>query len=297
MKDVYSKLLFGFSFILLISCKSEEEPGLRIEISDKFILTENDIEFYDSSTCMLFLIEEISLPIRNDKNSNSDFSIYVDGELIFDGVFFPSMSSALPPSPIYVACYAPDTFSSYVLHFKYNGFNTNAIDDRNNSRLVSFYKERSLLRNGIICKIDSLGISPSNKSVLNIDLRIQNSDLHPYLIPDLSKISSDQFVMLTSGCILRDLDTGNGYGQELDNYMFDKSIMSLENLSVINAQEEKTFSIIARFIYEIGQGNYKCELNFGNIGYLIWIDLELNQSNGRVWIGENYSEISFIIDD
>ena len=79
--------------------------------------------------------------------------------------------------------------------------------------------------------------------------------------------------------------------------MFDKSIMSLENLSVINAQEEKTFSIIAKFNYEIGQGNYKCELNFSNIGYLEWIDLELNQSNGRVWIGENYSEMSFIIDD
>lgn len=297
MKDIYNILLFGFSFILLISCEVEEEPGLRIKISDKYILTENDIEFYDSSTCMLFLKEEISLPIRDDKNSNSDFSIYVDGGLIFGGVFFPSMAAAIPPSPIYTACYAPDIFSSHVMHFKYNGFDTIAIDDRNNSRLVSFYKERSLLRNGIICKIVRISISPSNKSILNIDLRIQNSDLHPYLIPNLSKISSDQFAMLSGGLILTDLDTGNGYGQELDNYMFDKSIMSLENLSVIDAQEEKTLSIIAKFNYEIGLGNYKCELNFGNIHYLEWIDLELNQSNGRVWIGDNYTEMRFIIDD
>lgn len=296
MKQVLYILLIGIFTELLFSCSIEEETGLRIEISDNYILTESDIELYDSSTCMLFLRRNISLPINDHENHSSEFSIYINNDLIYNGIFFPAYASSLSPSPIYIACYTPDSIDTYLLHFKHVDFPVNTTDERNNSRLISFYKQHQLLRNGISCTMENVELSEIDNSILNIDLMIQNNDEHPYLIPDQSKISSDQFFMLSGGFTLRDASTGDGYGQILDNSILDKSIMSQENLKFLNQMEKVTFSVTAKFRSEIEKGTYYCELYYGNIIYLQWIDLELNQSSGRVWVGEDYTKKDFEIE-
>ncbi|MFC2138459.1 hypothetical protein ACFLTE_09815 [Bacteroidota bacterium] len=296
MKQIISILLISICTYFLHSCSSDDETSLRIEISDKYILTEKDVEFYDSSTCMLFLKEKISLQLTDsDIYSSKDFSIYIDNDFIYNGIFFPVYASMISPSPIYIACYTHDSIDTDLLHFKYVDFPLNSIDDRNNSILINLYKKNNLLRNGISCTIENIEPSSIDNSILNFELMIKNNDNYPYLIPDLSKISSDQFFMLSGGFNIKNYSTNENIPQRLDNYILDKTIMSLDNLTILNKKDKATFSVTAKYTSDIKKGTYSCELHFGNITYLNFIDLELNQNDGRVWIGEDYTKTDFEI--
>jgi hypothetical protein len=295
MKQIILILLVNTCIYFLYSCSSDEK-GLRIKISDKYILTEKDIEFYDSSTCILFLKEKINLQLTDSNRcGDNDFLIYIDNDLIFEGIFFPPYASMVPPSPIFIACNSNDTTDTEILQFKYIDFPLNSIDERNNSRLINFYKKNNLLRNGITCTIENIELSSIDNSILNIELMIQNNDNYPYLIPDLSKISSDQFYMLSGGFLIREQSTNENIPQRLDSYILDKTVMSLDNLTILNKKDKATFYVTAKYTSDIIKGAYSCELHFGNITYLNFIDLELNQNNGRVWIGEHYTETDFEI--
>lgn len=289
-------VLIGIQFILFYSCSSDDESGLRIEISDKYILTTNDIEFYDSSTCILFLKENINLQLRDSEDYiNKDFSIYIDDNLIYNGVFFPAYASMISPTPIYIATYSNDSIDSELLHFKFSGFPHNSTDNRNDSKLIDYYKNNDLLRNGINCKIENIERSLSGNSILNIDLCITNNDDCRYLIPDLSKISSDQFFNLSGQFIVRNYNSNFNIPQILDDYILDKNVMTLDNLTVLEKREEMNFTVTAKFDSDIEKGNYSCELFFGNITYIKFIDLDFDQDNARVWIGEDYTKTDFEI--
>ena len=67
MKQLIFFLIIGIQILLMISCSSDEYIEFIIEISDDNNITENDIEFYDSSTCILFLKEPIKLQLKNLK--------------------------------------------------------------------------------------------------------------------------------------------------------------------------------------------------------------------------------------
>lgn len=298
MKQIISILLISICTYYFHSCSSDDETEIRLEISDKYILTEMDFEFYDSSTCILFLKENIGLTqgfIGDDYWR--DFSIYVDYDFIFEGIFYPPLAARPSHSPIYIAQYSNDTIDTELLHFMFIQYPQNSIDERNNSRLINSYEKNNLLKNGISCTVENIELSSIDSTILNIELLIINNDDYPYLIPDLSKFSTKQFFLISGGGFeINNRSTGEGIRPDLGDYRVDTSIMSLDNLVILNGLDKKTFSIAYEYKSAIKEGLYSCVLRFNNIDYcLTFSNLNFNQDNGRVWIGEDYSITEFEI--
>lgn len=292
MPILFLSIYFPFS---MISCSIDDESecsccnnhGFIIKFPDGNNIDQNDIAFYDSSTCILFLKDKIHMPIRNSSNSrNLDFSVCLNTDLIYEGTFFPAFTAMVAPSPIYIALHDnSDSINSEFLHFKYRGFPKNS-DNRNESRLIDFFDKNKLLRKGIICSIDNIEVLSLYDSVLNIMFTIKNRDDIIYLIPDANKMNSSQFRMLTGGFRIKNIYADEGLYEKIGNSILDKNLMSINYLTVLDKLNEISFNINIPYKFKIENGKYVCEFTFGNIGYLKFISLSLNQDNNRVWIGE-----------
>lgn len=298
MKQLTTFLILGIQCLFLLSCSSDDDKELLIEISDKYFITKDDIDFYDSSTCILFLKETLNLQYRfgDVPNSNfEDFIYKIDGETMFSGVFYPDDVAAPSPTPHFIACTKNDSLNSDFLRFKYSNFPRESVDRRNDKKIIDFLDHHKKLRNGITCTLEKIETSSINDSILNFKLTVKNNDDCSYLIPDLAKINSDQFYVLTGGFRIKNLMTENYVSQELENYRFDKNIMSLNNLSILKKNNKLTFYTSAKYDSPIEKGLYRCEVQYGNTMYLYSFKLELNQDNGRVWIGESNANLEFEI--
>ena len=70
--------------------------------------------------------------------------------------------------------------------------------------------------------------------------------------------------------------------------------ITLEKLSVLKSNGELSFTITCVFSPKLIKGSYKCELNYMNIHNLYSLDIDLNQPNGRIWLGYTSSFIDNI---
>lgn len=292
MKKVIILLSFGFILFNCISCSEkdveEEELEFIMELSDEYNLIENDIEFYDSSTCILFLKEAIDLNYRIGNIPDitfKDFNVKLNNELIFSGVFFPIDVAAPSPTTNFIGCYDNDSINSDIIQFEYINWPEIAEDKRRDERLIQFFNQRGKLRKGLSCSIKNVKTSSTNDSILHVEMVVKNNDNYSYFIPDPAKMSSDQFITLTRGIYIKRANTEWYEGQLKDSYVLDKNIMTLNNLSIIRKNEELTFIVTAKYDFAFEKGDYNCVINYGNTTYLNFINLPLNQNNGRVWIG------------
>ena len=98
--------------LILFSCEKGlfsnlNDPEFSIEFYDGTTISEDDILFYDSSTCILFLKEDLLISYREYSDENisllaSEFDVYVKKEKIYEGMIFPYLFAAMAPSPIFV---------------------------------------------------------------------------------------------------------------------------------------------------------------------------------------------------
>lgn len=293
-------VVFSFFAILLVaSCKKEENiSGLRIEIGNGTVISGDDVEFYDSSSCILFLKKAISVRYNLTgfpEYRHEIFKVKINGEMIFSGYFFPYDVEAPPPSPIYIGCFGRDSLNSDFIKFEFAHFPFEAVDNRNDSRIIHFFERRKQLRKGISCHFESIGPSPIDNAFLTIDFAIKNNDSLPYLIPDLSKMSVDQFQMLTGGFFLDRLDSAVYYYHKIYAH-YDTTVMSLDNLTMVGGKEERIFRTSVPYTLPITKGSYRCWVEYGNFRYLDYIHINLNQDQGRVWIGNCQARIYFGVD-
>lgn len=300
MKTTITLLILGFIFFNCISCSKEakEELELTIEISEEYNLTENDIEFYDSSSCILFLKEAIDLKYRFENipdDSFEDFNIKLNNEIIFSGVFFPVYTANPSPTPNFIGCSDNDSINSDIIRFEYINYPENSEDKRRDERLIQFFNQNRKLRKGLTCSIKNVKTVSTNDSILQVEMVIKNDDNDSYLIPDLTKMSSDQFSTLTGGISIKKPNVDWHEAQLKDSYILDKNIMVLDNLSIIKKNEEITFIVKARYNFAFEKGVYNCIVRYGNTTYLNFLNLRLNQNNGRVWIGDTNAKIDFEI--
>ena len=104
MKTINFFLLFGFLILMISnSCDSDpvvdlNESDLTIEFSDGMLLTENEIDFYDSSTNSYFLKSDLI-----SESPLTSFNIKVNNDSILGGVFHSCELSSPPPTPYYIS--------------------------------------------------------------------------------------------------------------------------------------------------------------------------------------------------
>lgn len=298
MKHLIFLLVMGIEILTMVSCSSDEDINFVIKISDDVKITENDIEFYDSSTCILFLKEPIDLQYRFGQIpdvSYEDFEVLINDEVIFSGVFYPADVAAPSPTPTFIGCFDNDSLNSEIIEFKFSNFPYYTVDERRNKEFINFLEKNNLLKNGISFSIPKIELSSSNDSILGITFRINNNDNNAYLIPNPTTMNVYQLFLLTGGECINKIATEDWICHEFRYNSQDEKIISINNLYQLKEKKEMEFSLEFKYDSNFSKGRYKGGLLFNNTTYNLTADLDLDQSNGRIWIGTKRTGFDFEI--
>ena len=298
MKTINYIQKFGFfiSLGLLLSCESEnnkiDKSGFFIEISDGTIITEDDILYYDSSSCILFLKDNMYLSYRESESGNllqNLFTVFVNSDTIYQGVIYPYdyMISAGSPLPFFIYRDEYDLDRS-VMEIRYTGYSS---DLRNDPRIINALKNSGLLCSGISFKIDSVEVFDlfPYDSVYCV-ITIHNLDPINYYILDPKKMGEAYYSLYNRGLVFTRHETG--YVSDFEGiYHSEYGKITEEDFSLLEGNNSLTFSFGSNGYFIAFSGIYQCSFSLRYRGSY----LDLNQPGGRIWIGNVSSSIDNII--
>jgi hypothetical protein len=291
MKSKNLFILVGFLIILILnSCDSifnieQNNSDLSIEFSDGNILKESDIEFYDSSTHTFFLKSDLKFkaPIRN-------FKIKVDGDSIIGGQLHSCVLSSFPPTPYSIS----DCFFSgrNILEIAYYGSGENIL---NGSKIQESLIENKKFRHGLSFQINSVKVVKLNSQTDVITkITIKNNDNIAYYIPDVNKMGERYYTDYTGGLSFSNINKGPSSFIKNSNSDRQRDEIKISDLSKLAANSEVSYTYTSRNYHEIPVGTYRVSARFMGIVYTA-SDFELNQNNGRIWVGEINSYKSVVV--
>ncbi len=276
--------------IFLPSCETDGghntgDPGFRMTFSDGTSIRENDINYYDSSTCFLFL--------KNNLQTGpgvSDFDVYVGDDLIYSGCIQSCLLSTLPPLPYFVSdCFL---YGGDILQIGYLGEN---VDRRKDPEIISAFEKSGKLLHGLSCRIDSLKVFPSgDHSGVNCTVTVGNNDGFGYYIPDAGKMGDLKFCYFTGG--LSFMNTGSGTGSFLrwSVALTDWNDLTMQDLTLLGAGEQISFTFTSSDYYMIVPGTYEARFRYSGPG-MSQDYITLEKENGRIWIGETYAVANQVV--
>ena len=282
MKTINLIMVIGLLIIMISkSCDSNpdvklNDSELSIEFSDGTVLTENEIEFYDSSTHTFFLKSNLV-----SENALTDFKIRVDTDSILGGVFHSCVLSSMPPTPYYIS----DCFFSGldVLTIGFYGSGENVLND---TRILNSLMGSNQFRNGLSCRVDSVRVIESGGQTDVIStITIKNNDNIAYYIPDVNKMGDQYYTDYSGGLSFTNTNTGLSSFIKNSNSDRQRDDIKINDLSILEANSEVTYTFTSRNYHEIPAGEYRVRVRFMGIVYTA-SDFELNQDNGRIWVGE-----------
>ncbi|MCG8700030.1 MAG: hypothetical protein MI922_18385 [Bacteroidales bacterium] len=278
---IFTLLPSLLAFALIISCESDtNDPppysDLSINLSNGTTITKNDIDFYDASTGTYFLKSEISTDAPY-----THFNICVDKDTILKGSVHLCTISSFPSTTHYIT----DCFFAgrKILKIGYHGTGE---DLRNAPQIIASLKESNQFRNGLSLKIDSLEIllPASNSNEVLCTITITNNDDIAYYIPDPGKMGDCNYTVYTGGLSFIAQESGiNSFIKDLNCYTNEFNL-NMNHLSLLPANSEVTFTYASQKYHPITKGNYKVIARFTGVYYTA--EFELNQEDGRVWVGE-----------
>ena len=287
MRNIKFKSIFQIILILsIISCEKDtktENIGFRIEFSDGSCIRETDISHYDSSTCVLFLNQNLimTVGVGEPPTSCTQFSVYVDDEEIYDGGLYPDFSfNSKPLTPIYISSKTYPIIESRVLPIY--GFR----DVLNDSRIIKRFKTSRLLSNGIYCTIDSLKIV--NDTTMQITLTIQNQNDFNQYVPDPDKMGITIFNAFGT-VILYDIETNEHNSTKTDFWVTSELNFSMSDLSLVKKMDKITYKYVSPVYKPIKKGLYNCGFMIDNNRHFLPFPIPINREDGKVWVGYHYT--------
>jgi len=282
--------------ILSLSCEKKVSTGLIIKFSDGSTITEENIAFYDSSTCILFLRDSFHLEYVLGENPDvtfTRFSVLVNNEVIYQGVVYPDLVAAPAPEPFYIASISYPELHSKILQIRHQPFFAETADVRNDYRIINRLKETGLLYNGLSCRIDTVYLSRDDPSVAICNFTVKNLDLTGYYIPDPAKMGDGHFNYYTGGLALINTETDDYYFPRHDNPTTDWNYLEMDDLSLIGSASDTSFTIYTPYDTVIPYGTYTCLLRYGILRHFYTFNLPLELDHGRVWVGETEVQREF----
>lgn len=283
-------ILINTIIILIITLGCEKSDNdLDIEIKDGFSLVINDsitynsnsIDFYDFSSHLIYLKAGNNFIFSN----RGAFSVLVDNELIYTGQMFPGYSSYLPMGPV-IHC-APTFYGDYIIPIGFNQFidstgNSNK-DPRDDSRIIEALKRYKQCKKGLTSKILSVQKLSNNKVQITIQLTNLDSESLLYLDPD--KMGLELFHYFTNGLLIRD-SQNNSYTHKLTTEEPEPWDSWKTNwLTMINTDETKIISMTYNDFDILPSGEYTALFSYPGLSSQIEKE-ELQQNNGRIWLGQ-----------
>ena len=273
----------------LISCEKNDPPQYYdpiLIVADTIEYTYNDIEFYDSSTHILYFKSQQT---NFELGKQSSFTFYADTIKIYQGSFWRGLS--IYPQTPYVRSYPFYIYQSYALWFEL--LNTIVPDPRNDPRLISAFKYRGLLHSGLSVSIKNLSI---NQTQIQFSFVITNHDKSDLLILDHDKMGTNLFQYFSDGLRFRNKDTNRWYYSNIDPEQPPSlTYWSREWFSVLKSGKSNQYSITYYPDSPLPPGNYIAYFTFpGLLGFRVSLD-QLQQPDGRIWLGYVKTSKSIVI--
>jgi len=273
------QLLIIFGLLSVISCEKNDPQhfsGPVFKIGDNVEFNYNDFELYDSSTKILYF-KSYHPEFLNYKDP--EFTFFADTVLIHSGYFWPAYSSAFPSTPFIST--NPFHYQNHALGFEY--LIQNKPDPRNDSRLMSAFKENNLLHAGLSVSIESLIIDGTQVSLSCIVINHDKDDLY---ILDYNKMGTNLFHYYTNGLVFV-----NKTQPEIVYCIINSQSpvpydsWKMDWLSLLKSGNSIQLEINYTLANPLKNGTYVAYFNFPGLNYQISKD-ELKQENGRIWLGE-----------
>ena len=277
---IINTFIFGIlAYLCLVSCEKGDSLkgiGFQIIFSDGTTISENDIQFYDTSAHILFLKEKII-------SKKGNFEVRVGNELIYQGEVFPAYYSSMPKKPIFI--YETSSNGRDMIDFICL---QESFDFRNDPRIINALKKSDLIHYGLHCKIDDIRVSSNtNNSSVICKITVKNNDNFSYYIIDPAKMGEIQFNYYTSGIFFTNLSTKSNSFLQWSNSNTDYYNIDMNDLSILEAGQEIKYTFSSSDYSKMEKGVYKAVFRFQ--GFNDTESIDLNQSNGRIWIGSLYS--------
>jgi len=289
MKKNYYAIFMMLAFFCF-SCKEKDPiempkaPVLAIEIGDSIKLLKDDIAFFDSSSNILFLKEELKFKVGEwtAPQSFTTFRIFADADTLMQGIFYPDeLYSRRAYTPNYISSKTYPTFQSQILPIK-------GPSPTYNTRLMDILKANGLLRSGITCTVDS--IKTLQARMVSCKITYQNFDDIAYYVPDPGKMdgafnSWGQFGLMNK-------QTQNVIYSSSDFWISSDWNWKLDHLTLLPAMGEVSFEYTAPLTEDITPGDYLCSLQLANNRHFLPFPIPLYQGSARVWVGSIYGKSS-----
>lgn len=296
IKTIINSSALLITVLIMLSCDSKEDTGFKIVFSDGNQIEEQEVEFYDSSSCIFFLKKNLSLEYSSgsDDSELTEFKLQINEDIVYDGIIWPAMVSMMSPVPIYISCCTYPKFESNVLVIKFVDFNTDATDTRNNQDLIDYFDKKHLLHHGLTYSIDSINLSTQNDSSVIIFSTIENHDNINYYIPDPEKMGDEQFSYYTSRVYLKSAESDEYYSPRYENATADWNNLDMGDLTILGGDSQISFSFEIKYGTQFTAGIYEIDYRFGNLDLCRYDYLEMEQAQGRIWVGEYFLHIDNI---
>lgn len=281
MKTQNFVLIIGF-ILSMFSCEkftNQDSSEFRLVFSDGSEIAQSDIQFYDSSTHLLFLKKDFDL-----NNFAPHFSVLVGNDTIYQGVKYSCLLSYPPSEPFYILdCFLYDRDIIDI------GFHPLSKDLRNDPRIINSFKNSNLLRTGISCTIDKITIkSFDNYSEVSCKITITNNDRISYYILDPRKMGELDFNYFTGGLIFENIDaqTSSFLRWSAENPDWDN--LTMNDFTVLSGKSEISYTFKSSDYYKMDKGLYTARFSFCGPQHKT-SEFELNRLNGRIWVGNALS--------
>jgi hypothetical protein len=273
---------------LTLSCEKNDndidkeiKDGFSLIINDSITYNSNSIDFYDFSSHLIYL----KLGNVFSFSNHGTFKVQVDNEEIYTGQMFPMYSSYMPTGA-YIRC-APTFYDDYIIQIGFSQIvdkeGDSNEDPRNDTRIIEALKKHNQFKEGLSSKIISIQKITENQIKITIELTNQESENILYLDPN--KMGLDLFHYFTNGLIIIDSQY-NSYTHKLTTQEPEPwDSWSTNWLSLISGNETKTISIVYNDFDFLPTGDYTALFNYPGLSHQIEKE-ELQQANGRIWLGE-----------
>ncbi len=300
---IYKKacLLMATALIaLLYSCEDNNlypkftpSEGINIIIGSQAIITSDMIEYYDNSTNLFYLNN--NLPEEFNYYEKSKFWITDNQEIIFEGALrldCPCGNDSTIKTELHKGYF---NFTMKLVKSQANmSYYFSNEDETNDNLFTGTMKKYGKYREGLKAEIDE--IKRFDNYNIQVTIKITNLDTVNYYIPDPEKMGINLYHYLTGGLTLQD---PNSYELTANNI---KILRPLKNnvkpsypeesetwnqswLTLIEGKEDFYITLDYTQFDPVSPGKYTAAFNFTGLkGNLESADLQLE--NGRIWIGE-----------
>ena len=260
----------------------------EFELQKPPFVTQENIQYYDTSSHVIQLFESIELPEMGVPVLGKPFVVATDSFRHYVGVIWPMYSSSSYHGPVIDVM--PRFYPKDIVKISMGRAQPPAPDFRLNDTIIETLKNYDVFHAGITCKIDTVEIiendSETNHCKLRYTFTIKNNDEFRLYVFDPLIMGDSLFHYYHNGVYFRTPEniyqsiSGSQAPGEDDN--------PLNWLIKIDNGESVTRTVVKGGYPFIPDGTYECGFRLSGLNSIGKSNRE--KPDGRVWIGEVHSK-------